>query len=460
MTERIDPLERLRRTNPVASEDVSFVPGIEDICERILETDARMPRIGRETWAGPRVSIFPGPAGALAGVLVVVLAVGAAWLFIGRYSFPIPDNDQPQRALRTTGTAKSTGAAAWVLLPEAPVKSRYGHSAIWTGEEMIVWGGTNASDGAAYSVMHQGWRTLADSPLGPRSRHTAVWTNREMIIWGGEISSRPSAEGAAYEPATDSWRLLASSPLDSERWFHSAVWTGREMVIWGSAAEGELLGAAYDSISNRWRMLPESPIGDRNEHSAVWTGEEVIIWGGWVFDPQRQEEMTLSDGAAYNPVTDTWRLLPEAPIEARFGHSGVWTGEELVIWGGAASPSTNEAWNDGAAYNPASNSWRALADSPLSARYDHSAFSTAVGVVIWGGHIRTSVSSWRQFADGALLHKEEWELLPAAPVAGTVSTTPAAWTGKEIVFWGQGDDFQTTLGATYSLIPEGSDGAG
>jgi hypothetical protein len=46
-------------------------------------------------------------------------------------------------------------------------------------------------------------------------------------------------------------------------------------------------------------------------------------------------EMALSDGAAYDPATDTWR-----PITAGFAHPGfvpVWTGAEVVMFakGGA-----------------------------------------------------------------------------------------------------------------------------
>jgi hypothetical protein len=32
----------------------------------------------------------------------------------------------------------------------------------------------------------------------PRSNHTVVWTGQEMIIWGGEQSGRPLRNGGNY----------------------------------------------------------------------------------------------------------------------------------------------------------------------------------------------------------------------------------------------------------------------
>ncbi len=45
----------------------------------------------------------------------------------------------------------------------------------------------------------------------------------------------------------------------------------------------------------------------------------------------------MTDGAGYDPATDTWRPLPDVPIRVFGGDdpqltSAVWTGEELVVW--------------------------------------------------------------------------------------------------------------------------------
>ncbi|MGI8520410.1 MAG: hypothetical protein ACR2MC_07400 [Actinomycetota bacterium] len=70
------------------------------------------------------------------------------------------------------------------------------------------------------------------------------------------------------------------------------------------------------------------------------------------------EEIVI-EGLAYRPSTDTWRNLPEFPLREREYPVVVWTGGELIVWGGTKEPRGNviveppPPLNDGAAYTPA-----------------------------------------------------------------------------------------------------------
>src|ERR1043166_4396113 len=44
-----------------------------------------------------------------------------------------------------------------------------------------------------------------------RGEHTAVWTGSEMIIWGGDGSNFQVNTGARYNPITDSWTATTST---------------------------------------------------------------------------------------------------------------------------------------------------------------------------------------------------------------------------------------------------------
>ena len=85
--------------------------------------------------------------------------------------------------------------------------------------------------------------------------------------------------------------------------------------------EGPETAAAGD-----WRMLPDAPVPGRQNTGGVWTGDELLVWGG----------VPRAAGAAYDPESDAWRALPEAPLDPREWHVTVWTGSELIIWGGSA----------------------------------------------------------------------------------------------------------------------------
>lgn len=67
-----------------------------------------------------------------------------------------------------------------------------------------------------------------------RSSHTAVWTGSEMIVWGGSNGSGGSRfnTGGKYNPSTDGWVATTTTGASVARWIHTAVWTGTEMIVW------------------------------------------------------------------------------------------------------------------------------------------------------------------------------------------------------------------------------------
>src|SRR5207245_604031 len=51
------------------------------------------------------------------------------------------------------------------------------------------------------------WAASSLNTPTPRISHTAVWTGTEMIIWGGGFGSpfTPTNTGGRYDPSTDAW---------------------------------------------------------------------------------------------------------------------------------------------------------------------------------------------------------------------------------------------------------------
>ena len=213
-------------------------------------------------------------------------------------------------------------------------------------------------------------------PRLPRYAHTQVWTGDRLIVWGGltygtDQESYAMSDGGTYFPATDTWSKVNDAGAPSARSAHTAVWTGTEMIVWGgissfvwdgSSYRAEVYrdGAIYNPVSNTWRPMLEAR-QSMHGHTAVWTGTEMIVWG---------DASIGNSGMAYNPVSDTWRDISASNAPSpRQGHAAVWTGQEMAIWGG------NETWDwesddgtkpgTGALYNPANDTWRPI--SPTGA---------------------------------------------------------------------------------------------
>lgn len=359
--------------------------------------------------------------------------------------------------------------ATWQTLPAGPLDGRVAASVVWTGREVVVWGGEAGSelarkaDGAAFDLNRGTWRELAAAPINPRSEHAAVWTGKEMIIWGGTgVPPESVPDAAAYDPGADRWRAIPNAPIVPTS-FPVAVWTGNEMIVWGgsrsgggAAGEG---GAAYDPGRNRWRRIAGGPLSKRENAAAVWTGCEIVIWGGrsieqWGF---------LDDGATYEPATKRWRRLPPAPLGTErvpnpdrvgglppvltargFIHpSGVWTGHEFLVWGNlhafrAGAPQAMPL----AAYKPRARTWRALASPVID--FARQTEGTGGERAVWAGD---SLVAWTGNVDARGVRalrfdvtRGQWNELPAPSVLPS-NAPDLLFTGTSVIAWRPGGAF-------------------
>src|SRR5947207_487008 len=140
---------------------------------------------------------------------------------------------------------------------------------------------------------------LANAPLG-RSLHTAVWTGSEMIVWGGYDGFDPFNTGGRYNTSNDSWTATTTINAPFAPVGHTAVWTGIQMIVWGGQGVGNT-GGRYSPNTDSWTVTSttNAPTG-RGGHTAVWTGSEMIVWGGYQFGGS-----DTNTAGRYNTNTDS-----------------------------------------------------------------------------------------------------------------------------------------------------------
>ncbi len=337
-------------------------------------------------------------------------------------------------------TAAQRRAGTWKLLPAAPATAKpFITVSVWTGREMIIHGLTFPTHGRFTLAYHPGTRTWTRLARGPAwvsvesgeiavstgsrmlvigltngsyspavNRWTPVpspgqptsgvlgWTGHQLIMWGGSCCGGGSDTGEAYSPATRTWHMLPASPLHSRSDF-SGAWTGKELVVAGGIDPGPSRqralrdGAAYNPVTRTWRKIAPMP-RDHSDAAAVWDGKEILFIGGWngLFG------LPVIHGLAYNPRTNRWRWLP-AMQYPRYQFAAVWTGRQLLVWGGLRWTPADTPPPRGEAYNPATNSWTALPAAPLRGRANPVAVWTGRQLIVWGGYSATGTT----FTDGA-----------------------------------------------------------
>lgn len=344
-----------------------------------------------------------------------------------------------------TGSRYNPATDTWktTATTGAPMGRRQ-HTAVWTGTEMIVWGGCGQLDehfcdintGGRYNPATEAWAptSLVNAPHS-RLAHTAVWSGTEMIVWGGCSfindacrASQVGSSGGRYNPSTDTWVLTSTAGAPSARTNHTAVWTGSKMIVWGGFTDSAAVstGGVYNPTTDTWTATAAFPANlARYSHTAVWTGSVMIIWGG------TNGTTTYANGGRYNPTTNTWQQVsPTGAPGPRALHAAVWTGNEMVVWGGlngTTLPTT------GGRYNPTTNKWRATSTvNAPTGRAQMAYVWTGSLMVIWGGGGVRTGGRYDPVAD-------TWTATNANEAASARQFFTATWTGTEMVVWG-GDD--------------------
>jgi hypothetical protein len=349
---------------------------------------------------------------------------------------------------------------------------RFLHTALWTGSEMLVWGGFGPDglfqrNGGRYDPLTDTWSpiSLVNAPgptvVSPYVHHTAVWSGSEMIAALGTTSGTSGrynpitdtwrtvsqagappgdfngvwigtgmlAPGALYNPFSDTW-TAAHTPFNFGGW-PGAIWTDRDVLVLSGQWNTAMSFTRYDPVANTSVSLAGPPIVPRGSFTAVWTGSGLIVWGGLGAANGGSTPVAVDSGAVYDPVRNTWTTMSTtgAP-SARSLHSAVWTGSRMIVWGGNSG---NQQLNTGASYDPASDTWRptATANTPL-ARDSHTAIWTSSLMIVWGGTVTTGQVNnggrYDPFADA-------W-----TPTTGVVPLPrynhTAVWTGTQMVVWG------------------------
>src|SRR5262245_51549389 len=132
----------------------------------------------------------------------------------------------------------------------------------------------------------------------------------------------------------------------------SSAWTGSELVVFGGGPLGAPSGSqawGFDVAEGAWRRLADAPIA-MNLSDAGWTGSEMAVVGS-AMDRRNEATTRTSQAEAYDPQSDTWRVLPSPPVSAQTAAVDL-VGGRLIAW---------ELYGpDSAEWLPAQERWRSL----------------------------------------------------------------------------------------------------
>ncbi len=208
------------------------------------------------------------------------------------------------------------------------------------------------------------------------------------------------------------------------------------IVMSPNANDASLISAGFTNLGSAQigggvKQIKTPPLVPRMSASVAWTGSELLVWGG------SSDSTAYNDGARYNPTTETWSLLSTvgAPTGRRAEDISIWTGNKLIIWGGY---NFVNAAGTGAIYDPVVNAWTTMTTTGApSQRFSFAHVWTGTKYLVWGGLQRIS-SVDTDVGNGAIYDPTNNTWTPMTPVNAPSArlNTGYAWTGTEMFVWG------------------------
>ena len=171
---------------------------------------------------------------------------------------------------------------------------------------MIVWGGLvdypffiTFNDGGKYTPSTDSWTPISTTNApSERAAYTAVWTGGEMIIWGGNGLGGGNGfsgslnTGGKYNPE-NGWTATSTTNAPSARDSHTAVWTGSRMIVWGgNYNDGVAFPVTLNTGGRYCAPFAGSLLGNISTRAFVQTGDNVMI-GGFIVQGSQMKRVII-----------------------------------------------------------------------------------------------------------------------------------------------------------------------
>lgn len=269
---------------------------------------------------------------------------------------------------------------------------------LWTGTELLIWGGNGANDGYRYNPGSNSWTTMSaiNAPV-PRNFYLSNFSGTELIIWGGTDASTGTAlnTGARYNLANNSWSAMNTTNAPSFLNGASSIVENNALFVYGGSVSFAYSNKMnkYDLITNTWTQnIPGGTSVPVRSNAVMMSNNGYIYVFGGTYTPQFSTTQFLTDGYVYNISTNTWSAnigSASVSIAGSPGSGFIQRESKVYSFGGMSGSGANITYSsalgvrDITAANPA---YTTLGTAPIAGRFG-SYVDTLPGnrLMFWGG---------------------------------------------------------------------------
>jgi len=214
---------------------------------------------------------------------------------------------------------------------------------LWTGTELLIWGGNGANDGYRYNPNTNSWTTMssAGAPV-IRNFYLSCFTGTDLIIWGGTDYNlgTPLNTGARYNLATNTWSAMTTTIAPAFLNGASCIINGNAMYVYGGSSNFVYSNKVnkYDISANIWTQ--NTPGGTsvpvRTGANLMSSGGSIYMFGG-TYTPQFSVTQFLYDGYVYYTATNAWSANIGSGVPNFLQGANIQRGNKVYSFGGVAA---------------------------------------------------------------------------------------------------------------------------
>ena len=341
---------------------------------------------GAVTALGPPVSLSGALLNAVQGA--PALAVGllatstasnkpftATWDFVEVVPDPLADKGEWYAVTSSDGSA-----------PDARHEMAY----VQAGDKFYVLGGRESTSVDVYDPATGKWTKGAPAPLQMHHFQAVALNGLIYVInafTGGCCGETPLPNIYIYDPLGNKWITGPEIPQSRRRGSSGAVVYKGKIYLAGGITNGHKSGHVawldqYDPATNTWAALPDAPRARDHFHAAV-VGDKLYAIGGRTTGKPDLFSGTIAQVDVYDFNTQQWSTLPHNLPTQRAAAAAAVLGEDILVMGGESGAQTT-AHAEVEAFNTSKGTWRALSPM-LQGRHGTQAIVNNGGVYVVGG---------------------------------------------------------------------------
>ncbi len=243
-------------------------------------------------------------------------------------------------------TAGVLSAQSWEnVKPENECTQRHENSLAAVGEKLVLVGGRGVKPVEVFDIDANKWTRLAETPL-EMHHFQAVAHNNELWVLGaftgGYPHETPVPNIYIFNIEKNEWRKGPEIPESRRRGAAGVFVYNEKIYVVCGIQDGHWDGHVawldeYDPKTDTWKQLPDAPHARDHVHATV-VADKVYIAGGRRSTAKIGQVLNLLEPAVdiYDFATGTWATLPESQNlpTLRAGASSVTLGNKVLVIGG------------------------------------------------------------------------------------------------------------------------------